>query len=425
MYDYSLLPNRMILCVDLVSFYASVSSIKMGYDPLHTKVAVVGDTKRSGSIVLAATPPLKQLGKEMGRTFTRLYELPKRKDILLVNPMMETYIKCSNYISNIALQYVAPCDFFQMSIDEFFLEMDASLHLFASDPYEFAKMLQQDIYKQTRITCAIAIGPSPLMSKLCLDLIVKRTPSRIAQWTYEDVAKTLWNVRPLSKFYGISTKTEQKLHQKGIHTIEDLAKYPLKYLKQTFGPVMGTELHLHSWGIDFSRIRERYSPKTISLSKNQTLLRDYEIQELPILLLEHIEEICYRMRCQKKMAQCVQLSIGYSKDYGGGIRKTFTLSRPTCLAMDIYSICLKYILHMHTGEPIRSIHISLSKLLPMGEEQLSLFDDVEKREKQMRLAQAVDDIRTRFGKNSLLRAISFTPGATTTYRNSLMGGHRA
>ena len=181
MYDYSLLPNRMILCVDLVSFYASVSAIKMGYDPLHTKVAVVGDTKRSGSIVLAATPPLKQLGKEMGRTFTRLYELPKRKDILLVNPMMETYIKCSNYISNIALQYVAPCDFFQMSIDEFFLEMDASLHLFASNPYEFAKILQRDIYKQTRITCAIAIGPSPLMSKLCLDLVAKQTPSRIAQ----------------------------------------------------------------------------------------------------------------------------------------------------------------------------------------------------------------------------------------------------
>ncbi|OTY18467.1 hypothetical protein BK732_13045 [Bacillus thuringiensis serovar navarrensis] len=42
---------------DLRSFYASVSCIKMGLDPLHTKLAVVGDVNRNGSIVLAATPP--------------------------------------------------------------------------------------------------------------------------------------------------------------------------------------------------------------------------------------------------------------------------------------------------------------------------------------------------------------------------------
>lgn len=60
LYDYSLLPKRKILCVDLRSFYASVSCIKMGFDPLRTKLAVVGDANRQGSIVLAATPPLKK-----------------------------------------------------------------------------------------------------------------------------------------------------------------------------------------------------------------------------------------------------------------------------------------------------------------------------------------------------------------------------
>ena len=34
----------------------------MGLDPMHTKLAVVGDVNRSGSIVLAVTPPLKALG---------------------------------------------------------------------------------------------------------------------------------------------------------------------------------------------------------------------------------------------------------------------------------------------------------------------------------------------------------------------------
>ncbi len=51
MYDYSILPNRIVLCVDLRSFYASVSCIKMGLEPLQTKLAVVGDVKRNGDIV--------------------------------------------------------------------------------------------------------------------------------------------------------------------------------------------------------------------------------------------------------------------------------------------------------------------------------------------------------------------------------------
>lgn len=49
--NHSLLPNRIILCVDLRNFYASVSCIKKGLDPRYTKLAVVGDVNRSGSFV--------------------------------------------------------------------------------------------------------------------------------------------------------------------------------------------------------------------------------------------------------------------------------------------------------------------------------------------------------------------------------------
>ncbi|MFG6062173.1 excinuclease ABC subunit A, partial [Salmonella enterica subsp. enterica serovar Montevideo] len=62
MYDYSLLPNRKICFVDLKGFYASVSCVKRGLDPRYTKLAVVGDVNRSGSIVLATTVPLRALG---------------------------------------------------------------------------------------------------------------------------------------------------------------------------------------------------------------------------------------------------------------------------------------------------------------------------------------------------------------------------
>ena len=98
----------------------------MGLDPLRTKLAVVGDVNRQGSIVLAATPPLKDLGI---KRMSRLYEIPWLPDILIVNPIMEIYIRCSNYITKLALQYVAIEDFHQYSIDEFFMDATACLRI--------------------------------------------------------------------------------------------------------------------------------------------------------------------------------------------------------------------------------------------------------------------------------------------------------
>ncbi|EJV56355.1 DNA polymerase IV [Bacillus mycoides] len=416
MYDYSILPNRIVLCVDLRSFYASVSCIKMGLDPFHTKLAVVGDVNRSGSIVLAATPPLKSLGV---KKMARLYEIPRRKDILVVNPIMSTYIKCSNYITKLALQYVPIEDFHQYSIDEFLMDVTDSIHLFAQDPYEFATKFKREIYDHTRIECTIGIAPNPLMSKVALDIEAKKNKDGIAFWKYEDVPTKLWSIRPLNKFWGISYKTEEKLNRKGIHSIGDLANYPLSFGK------IGEELHLHSHGIDFSRISEKYVPATTSVGKSQILMRDYTIEEFPIILLEHIEEVCYRLRRQNKLAQTVHFSVGYSKSYNGGIRKTHTLSRPTNLTMDIYKICTYFLHEQYTGEHIRSINISLTNLIREGEEQISLFDNVTQREQEVKLTKVMDEIRTKFGKNSILRGISYTHSATTRHRNSLIGGHKA
>ncbi|MBG9467670.1 DNA repair protein [Bacillus thuringiensis] len=421
MYDYSILPNRIILCVDLRSFYASVSCIKMGLDPMYTKLAVVGDVNRNGSIVLAATSPLKALGV---KRMARLYEIPRRKDILVVNPIMGTYINCSNYITKLALQYVPIEDFHQYSIDEFFMDITDSIHLFANDPYEFALKFKNEIYAKTRIECTIGIGPNPLMSKVALDIEAKKNQNGIAYWKYEDVPTKLWSIRPLNKFWGISYKTEEKLNRKGIHSIGDLANYPLKYLKQSFGKI-GEELHLHSYGIDFSRISEKYVPATTSVGRSQILMRDYTIGEFSIVLLEHIEEVCYRLRRQNKLAQTVHFSVGYSKTYNGGIRKTHTLSRPTNLTMDIYKICTYFLHQQYTGETIRSINISLTNLLQEGEEQISLFDNITQREQEVKLTKVMDEIRTKFGKNSILRGISYTHSATARYRNTLIGGHKS
>ncbi len=304
------------------------------------------------------------------------------------------------------------------------MDITDSIHLFARDPHEFALQFKREIYEHTRIECIIGMAPNLLMSKVALYIEAKKNKDGITYWKYEDVPTKLWNIRLLSKFWGISHKTETKLNRKGIHSIGDLANYPIKYLKQSFG-VIGEELHLHSNGIDFSRISEKYVPATTSVGKSQILMRDYTIKEFPIILLEHTEEVCYRLRQQNKLAQTVHFSVGYSKSYSGGFRKTHTLSRPANLTMDIYHVCIYFLHQQYTGEPIRSITISLTNLIREGEEQISLFDNIIQREKEIKLTKVMDEIRTKFGKNSILRGISYTNHATTRYRNTLLGGHKS
>lgn len=115
MYNYHLLEDRDVLCIDQKVF-ASVSCIEKGLDPLETKLAVVADTKRQGSVVLAATPKLKELGIKTG---SRLFEIPHRNDIYIINPSMRKYLNVSVAISKIALRYIPPEDLHQYSIDEF------------------------------------------------------------------------------------------------------------------------------------------------------------------------------------------------------------------------------------------------------------------------------------------------------------------
>lgn len=61
MIDYSQFPRKNILCVDMKSFYASVSAVTMGLNPMTCYLAVVGNTERQGSVVLAASPALKKI----------------------------------------------------------------------------------------------------------------------------------------------------------------------------------------------------------------------------------------------------------------------------------------------------------------------------------------------------------------------------
>ena len=398
MYDYHLLEDRDVLCIDQKSFFASVSCIEKGLDPLTTKLAVVADTKRQGSVVLAATPKLKELGVKTG---SRLFEIPHRNDIFIINPSMRKYLNVSVAISKIALRYVPPEDLHQYSIDEFFMDVTDSYHRFNSTVQAFCERLQKEIHEETGIRCTIGIGSNMLLSKVAMDIEAKHTTNGIAEWRYQHVPEKLWPIQPLRDFWGINRKTEAKLNKRGIFTVGDLAQYPYQYLKRDFG-ILGVDMHLHANGIDQSKMREKYKVNNPSICKSQILMRDYEFEEAKVVMQELIEDVASRVRARKQLARTIHFSFGYSDE--GGVHKQYTLEEGTNLEKDIFKVVNYFANQLCDKQALyRTLSVSLTQFIDENERQMNLFIDEYERKRDEKLAKTIDHLHVNMVRALCLR----------------------
>ncbi|EEQ79906.1 Y-family DNA polymerase [Staphylococcus warneri] len=419
MYDYHLLEDRDVLCIDQKSFFASVSCIEKGLDPLTTKLAIVADTKRQGSVVLAATPKLKELGVKTG---SRLFEIPHRNDIYIINPSMRKYLNVSVAISKIALRYVPPEDLHQYSIDEFFMDVTDSYHRFNSTVQAFCERLQKEIHEETGIRCTIGIGSNMLLSKVAMDIEAKHTANGVAEWRYQHVPEKLWPIQPLRDFWGINRKTEAKLNKRGIFTVGDLAQYPYQYLRRDFG-ILGVDMHLHANGIDQSKMREKYKVNNPSICKSQILMRDYEFEEAKVVMQELIEDVASRVRTRKKLARTIHFSFGYSDE--GGVNKQYTLEEGTNLEKDIFKVVNYFANQLCDKQALyRTLSVSLTQFIDENERQMNLFIDEYERKRDEKLAKTIDHLHVKYGKGIVSKAISYTEAGTKHGRLGLMAGHK-
>ena len=418
MVDYSAMPRHKILCVDMKSFYASCAAVIEGLDPLGCYLAVVGDTNREGSVVLAASPLLK---KEFGiKTGSRKFEIPNDPKIHVVEPKMGLFLRISTEISRVFHRYVPKEAIHTYSVDESFIKVDGAVNLWG-DAHTIAKKIKDDIEREFQLPCAIGIGPNMLLAKLCLDLDAKK--QGIAEWTYEDVQRRLWQVSPLREMWGIGRRVEKTLNGMGIFTVGQLARYDLEKLEKKFG-IMGNQLYYHAWGVDLSEMGAPIIEGQVSFGKSQILLRDYkDEEEVKHVMLEMCEEVARRARTHRKAGRTITLGIGYSQDeFGGGFHRAKTIFEPTNVTMDIYRVCLELFRQHYTGKTVRQISISLGNIVDDVELQMSLFDMGAGKRRD--LGYVVDRIRSRYGSGSLLRAVSYTAAGTARHRASLLGGHK-
>ena len=413
--------HRNFLCIDLKSFFASAECLDRGLNPFTTPLVVANPTQGNGAITLAVTPYLKTLGvKSRGR----LYEIPKNIKYMIAKPRMSLYLAKSREVVEVYLKYVSLEDLHIYSIDECFLDVTNYLKMYGKSDYELALDILEDVRKETGLTATCGIGPNMLLAKLSMDIEAKHNKDFIAKWTYDDIPTKLWPIHPLSKVWGIGPRMEVNLNRLGIYSVYDLAHYDRHKLKEKFG-VIGTELWNHANGIDLSLIGDMEKTKDKSYSHSQVLFKDYNGNNIKIIIREMVEVVTMRLHKNHVTSSLIGLGIGYSKDVGGGFYHQIKLDQATDVENVILSNALMIFDKYYEGLPIRKVTISCGRLQEKSGVQLNIFDNIEKIKEQEQIDEAILEIKDKYGKNALLKASSLLDDSTIHERNKKIGGHSA
>lgn len=416
--------TRIYLCIDLKTFFASVECVERGLDPFKTDLIVADPARGNGAICLAISPKMKNRGI---KNRCRVWEIPKYIKPIVAKPRMKKYIDYSAKTYGVYLKYVSKEDIHVYSIDECFLDITTYLKMYKKSPIELAKTIINDVYQRTGITATVGIGTNLYLSKIALDITAKHVKSNIGCLTEEKYQKELWHHVPLTDFWQVGKGISNRLNKLGLYDMYDIAHCDETILYKEFG-VNAQYLIDHSKGIEPCTIKDikMYKPKSHSLSNSQILHQEYDYQKARIILTEMIDYMTLRIVNEKKVANIVGFHIGYSKDTKPSLIVNKKLDSATNSFTKINKILQEeYDKKIDKYTKIKRIGITFSDICERKYEQYDLFSTIEEEHKDEKLEETINLIKNKYGKDSILRGISYTEYGKQRERNKLIGGHNA
>ncbi len=416
--------DRDILAIDLKSFYASVECIRRNLDPFKVPLVVADESRGEGTIVLAASPFIKE--KYGVKSRCRLFEVDKNiPGLVIACPHMKDYLQAQAQVIDVYLDYVSKNDLYVYSVDECFLDVTNYLKIGNDTSYSYAKKIVDEVKRKTGLTVTAGIGKNLFMAKACMDIDAKKSPSFIAKWGYEDIPYSLWPVNPLHKMWGIGARMERKLNNMGFYSVGDIACSSPTFLKKEIG-VIGEEIYYHSLGYDDALLQERYEPQNKSFSVGEVLLRDYKYEEVFSILGDLSHELCERLKKSRKVSYSFS-AIVVNADDSQSYHFRAVFETPTSSAFRLTQK-LKEIfarLPVDRDAAYRRVLLCADSMTDEGNFQTSLFDNVEENGRADAAEAAMIMVRDAFGTEKAMPAFAAMKESTYKQRSHQIGGHLA
>lgn len=387
--------DQLVWHLDINGAYVSFEAVKLlqygsKIDIREIPSAIGGNGENNSGIILAASIPAKKHGVKTGMPIYQAKLLCR--DLMILPPDYKWYMKSSNAFYELLKEY-SPC-VERYSIDENFID---ATHF--KDNYKYMSMkVKMRIYTELGIRTNIGISTTKFLSKMAGD----RQPRDMIHTLFkEEIPDKLWPL-PVEELFGVGRSTSTILRRNNINTIGDIAHTDVQFLKRKLHYI-GTTVYDRAHGIDRSVIRDSEYINNIKGLGNSTTTSFYvdNCEEALKVLLSLTENVAMRLRSNSSLCRVVVVSIKTSDFIHYSHQKALYCN--TNSTEEIFRGIKAAFKEAWRGEKIRQLGVRVTKLSSNEYIQESLFD-FEKSEKQRSLDKTLDELRIKYGKDSVIRS---------------------
>ena len=387
--------DRVILHCDLNCFFASVEMLSHP-EVRDIPMAVCGDPASRHGIILAKNDPAKHLGVKTAETVCQAKR--KAPGLVLLPPHHGLYREYSRQVNGIYEQFTDLVEPF--GIDESWLDITGSLHLFGGDAKAVADEIRRRVKAETGLTVSVGVSFNKVFAKLGSDYKKPDATTVISRENWRDI---VWPL-PVGDLLYVGQAAREVLGKHGIKTIGELAAVEEDKLTEWMGK-MGRELHLYANGLEHSPVRRPEQQEPVKSVGNgstfpQDLTRWDQVRPALGMLCDSVA-----MRLRKHGLYCGGVAVGVKDANFKTISRQKLLPRSTHLMREINDAALELLESVWKAPtPVRLLSVTALHITDRQEtyEQLDLLSTgSESQEKQEAVEGAMAKIRAKYGKGAI------------------------
>jgi DNA polymerase-4 len=310
------------------------------------------------------------------------------KHAVVIKSDFETYSKYSSLVTDVVRDTVPV--FEKASIDEFYVDLTGMDKFFGC--FRFTEELKKKVCRESGLPVSWGLASNKLVSKVATNEV---KPNGQLEIPFGN-EKTFMAPLHIMKIPGIGKETGYKLMKMGVGTARILSEIPVEMLQNLLGK-NGTELWRRANGIDESPVIPYHEQKSIS---TESTFQQDSID--PAFLQGHLtrmtESLAYELRSQDRLAGCITVKLRYSDFETHTMQRSIPYTNSDQVLIRAVRSLFRKLYERRLL--VRLVGVKLSHLIP-GTYQINLFED---REETIRLYQAIDSVKKRFGEKYLLNA---------------------
>lgn len=388
--------DRIILHCDLNCFFASVELLSHE-DLRDVPMAVCGDPTARHGIILAKNEPAKKFGIVTAETIWQAKK--KCPNLVLLPPHHEAYREYSEKVNAIYEQYTDLVEPF--GIDESWLDLTGTAHLFGGDPARIAGEIRSRIKRELNLTVSVGVSFNKVFAKLGSDYKKPDATTVISRKNWQEL---VWPL-PVGNLLFVGHAAQRILKQYGIASIGQLAACKSDMLETLMGRT-GFQLWEYANGLEHEPVRSRYQQEAVkSVGNGSTFRTDLTTTEQVrrgIAVLS--DSVAMRLRQYDLYAGGVQVTVRDPEFRNRSRQKQFPA--PTHLMRDLSDGAMELLQSIwKPPSPVRMLTVTAIHLAASDEayEQTDLFGASApgNKDRQEKLERAMDNIRDKFGRNAI------------------------